>query len=247
MRTRTGAFASVTPSRATPSYTATSCWPAEATPSTFDAREDAIGVDAALRRASRSRRPRSGPQRLRPRRAPGRGRVNLIRGTGGRPFARSDRPEHLASSGPARRVPRIATPTRPSDRGYRSDCCDLHRAAATRNNGAVRSDLRRFLLDSGASEEDIDRALAEGWLPLLALDRLATPGRRDARHRARSRRSRTPTRRRIAPAVARGRLPRRARRPRGVHRRRRRGGPPAAAAARSRSDPTSRPCSARCA
>jgi adenylate cyclase len=33
------------------------------------------------------------------------------------------------------------------------------------------------LLDSGASEDDIDRAVAEGWLPLLALDRLVTPGR----------------------------------------------------------------------
>ena len=40
----------------------------------------------------------------------------------------------------------------------------------------MRSDLRRFLLDSGASEAEIDRALAEGWLPLLALDRLALPG-----------------------------------------------------------------------
>jgi adenylate cyclase len=40
----------------------------------------------------------------------------------------------------------------------------------------VRSDLRRFLLDSGASEEDVERALTEGWLPLLTLDRLATPG-----------------------------------------------------------------------
>jgi adenylate cyclase len=41
----------------------------------------------------------------------------------------------------------------------------------------VRSDLRSFLLDAGASEADIARAEAEGWLPLLALDRLAAPGR----------------------------------------------------------------------
>jgi adenylate cyclase len=40
----------------------------------------------------------------------------------------------------------------------------------------VRPDLQRFLIESGASEVDIERALAEGWLPLLALDRLATPG-----------------------------------------------------------------------
>ena len=41
----------------------------------------------------------------------------------------------------------------------------------------MRSDLRRFLLDAGASEDDIARAQSEGWLPLLALDRLVTPGR----------------------------------------------------------------------
>jgi adenylate cyclase len=41
----------------------------------------------------------------------------------------------------------------------------------------VRPDLRRFLLDAGASEDDVDRSLREGWLPLLALDRLVTPGR----------------------------------------------------------------------
>jgi adenylate cyclase len=41
----------------------------------------------------------------------------------------------------------------------------------------VRADLRDFLLDSGASEADLARAAAEGWLPLLALDRLALPGR----------------------------------------------------------------------
>jgi adenylate cyclase len=41
----------------------------------------------------------------------------------------------------------------------------------------VRSDLRKFLLDAGASEDDLARAESEGWLPLLALDRLVTPGR----------------------------------------------------------------------
>ena len=49
-------------------------------------------------------------------------------------------------------------------------------ANRTRDNGGVQSDLRRFLLDAGASEADVDRALSEGWLPLLALDRLVTPG-----------------------------------------------------------------------
>ena len=37
----------------------------------------------------------------------------------------------------------------------------------------MRSDLRQFLLDAGASDPDIARAEAEGWVPLLALDRLA--------------------------------------------------------------------------
>ena len=41
----------------------------------------------------------------------------------------------------------------------------------------MRSDLRSFLLDAGASDDDIARAESEGWLPLLALDRLVTPGR----------------------------------------------------------------------
>jgi len=40
----------------------------------------------------------------------------------------------------------------------------------------VRPDLRRFLLDAGASDDDIARADAEGWLPLLTLDRLVSPG-----------------------------------------------------------------------
>ncbi|MGO9874505.1 MAG: adenylate/guanylate cyclase domain-containing protein [Acidimicrobiia bacterium] len=40
----------------------------------------------------------------------------------------------------------------------------------------MRSDLRSFLLDAGASEDDMARAETEGWLALLALDRLASPG-----------------------------------------------------------------------
>ena len=103
----------------------------------------------------------------------------------------------------------------------------------TRDNGGVRSDLHRFLLDAGASEDDIERARAEGWLPLLALDRLVTPGRptHDAR---RDRRARGHRRGTAPPAVARGRLPRRARGPRRVHRRRRRRGAPARSKERSR-------------
>ena len=41
---------------------------------------------------------------------------------------------------------------------------------------AVRTDLRSLLLASGASEDDVDRAEREGWLPLLTLDRLVLPG-----------------------------------------------------------------------
>jgi adenylate cyclase len=37
-------------------------------------------------------------------------------------------------------------------------------------------DLRAFLLDSGATEAEFERARAEGWLPLLALDRMLMPG-----------------------------------------------------------------------
>jgi adenylate cyclase len=46
----------------------------------------------------------------------------------------------------------------------------------TQHNGGVRSDLRRFLRDAGASDNDIARAESEGWLPLLTLDRLVSPG-----------------------------------------------------------------------
>jgi adenylate cyclase len=49
-------------------------------------------------------------------------------------------------------------------------------AAATRKNGGVRPDLRGFLVDAGAAVDDLTRAEAEGWLALLALDRLVSPG-----------------------------------------------------------------------
>ena len=55
-----------------------------------------------------------------------------------------------------------------------------HRGSGAQHNGGVRADLRRFLLDAGASDDDIARAEAEGWLPLLTLDRLVSPG--PARH-----------------------------------------------------------------
>lgn len=37
-------------------------------------------------------------------------------------------------------------------------------------------DLKSFLRDTGASEADIERAEAQGWLPLLAVDRVLMPG-----------------------------------------------------------------------
>lgn len=40
----------------------------------------------------------------------------------------------------------------------------------------VTVELRRFLLDSGASEEDVERATEEGWLPVLVVDRVLMPG-----------------------------------------------------------------------
>jgi adenylate cyclase len=40
----------------------------------------------------------------------------------------------------------------------------------------MRPELRAALRDAGASDDDIDRAAAEGWLPLLALDRVLIPG-----------------------------------------------------------------------
>ena len=40
----------------------------------------------------------------------------------------------------------------------------------------MRVDLRAFLQDAGAPDDDIERAAAEGWLPLLTLDRTLLPG-----------------------------------------------------------------------
>jgi len=40
----------------------------------------------------------------------------------------------------------------------------------------MRPELRAALRAAGASDDDIDRAAAEGWLPLLALDRVLMPG-----------------------------------------------------------------------
>ena len=40
----------------------------------------------------------------------------------------------------------------------------------------MRAELRAFLHDAGAPDDDIDRAEAEGWLPLLTLDRALLPG-----------------------------------------------------------------------
>jgi adenylate cyclase len=43
----------------------------------------------------------------------------------------------------------------------------------------MRADLHARLVELGASDDDIARAEAEGWLPLLVLDRLVRPGRAD--------------------------------------------------------------------
>lgn len=45
------------------------------------------------------------------------------------------------------------------------------------DDSPMADDLRRFLLDAGVSEEELERATAEGWLPLLALDRRLMPER----------------------------------------------------------------------
>lgn len=44
-------------------------------------------------------------------------------------------------------------------------------------NARVDGDLRAWLLETGASAEEIARAQVGGWLPLLALDRMLVPGR----------------------------------------------------------------------
>src|SRR5262245_22724797 len=41
----------------------------------------------------------------------------------------------------------------------------------------MRADLQEFLRQAGASPDDITRAEAEGWLPLLALECRLTPGK----------------------------------------------------------------------
>ena len=45
-----------------------------------------------------------------------------------------------------------------------------------RKNARVPTDLHAWLRERGASEAEIERAEAEGWVPLLALDRLLMPG-----------------------------------------------------------------------
>jgi adenylate cyclase len=40
----------------------------------------------------------------------------------------------------------------------------------------MRAELRELLRNQGASDEDIDRAEQDGWVPLLALDRVLVPG-----------------------------------------------------------------------
>jgi adenylate cyclase len=52
-----------------------------------------------------------------------------------------------------------------------------HRAQITEDNERMDGDLRAFLRESGAAPEDVARAEAEGWLPLLVLDRILMPGR----------------------------------------------------------------------
>jgi adenylate cyclase len=42
----------------------------------------------------------------------------------------------------------------------------------------MRADLRSRLIELGASEDDIERAAAHGWLPLLAFEQLLLPGTR---------------------------------------------------------------------
>ena len=42
----------------------------------------------------------------------------------------------------------------------------------------MREELRRRLVELGAIDDDIERAVAQGWLPLLAFDCMLMPGRR---------------------------------------------------------------------
>src|SRR5258708_15634211 len=43
-------------------------------------------------------------------------------------------------------------------------------------NGLMREELRSRLAALGASDDDMDRAEAQGWLPLLAFERTLLPG-----------------------------------------------------------------------
>lgn len=43
----------------------------------------------------------------------------------------------------------------------------------------MREELRQRLVELGTSDDEIDRAVAEGWLPLLAFDSMLMPGRRE--------------------------------------------------------------------
>ena len=42
----------------------------------------------------------------------------------------------------------------------------------------MQEELRVRLVELGADDDDIQRAEEQGWLPLLAIDRMLMPGRR---------------------------------------------------------------------
>ena len=71
----------------------------------------------------------------------------------------------------------------PSAAGYRSG-----------KNGRMRDELRVRLVELGASDDDIDRAEAQGWLPLLAFERMLMPGSPEVRPRRAGGRGRASTR-----------------------------------------------------
>ena len=127
-------------------------------------------------------------------------------------------------------------------------CCLGHRRQAS-EAGRMGGCAKTFVFgsrSSGASDDDIDRAEAEGWLPLLAFDRMLLPGRPkyDLRALAAAAAHR---RGRCARPLAGGRLPRRSPGRRGVHRpRRRRGAAGVRRSPASSTSPTGR-CSNRCA
>src|SRR6476619_7256610 len=81
-----------------------------------------------------------------------------------------------------------AEQTEPADKCHHREECDAasaqafrapvhHSSEVSEDNGEMDVELRAFLRDAGAPDEDIARAESEGWLPLLALDRILTPGR----------------------------------------------------------------------